>query len=521
MMNNKKLHYPVLLLLLALFLQQPLFAQNPAPENFVEKIKMGAATMSIELKDSCPYILQIRGPKDFSFKKELKDIEKLVLKSSGIDDEHFIDGAYTLNISPLFELPKAEQEALRALNEADQKAALDAKKKALQLPEHIEKFTRYFSISDGKFVLPQQENVGLRLPTDNSSPISSLSKLKLSTEGTQPAFTNLFNTPRPTFVDIVHNDDVILGPSLCVGADCVNGENFGSDTQKFKENALRILFDDTSSSGGGFPLNDWRVIINGSFPGAGDYFGIEDATRERIIFRLDAGAPTNSLYLNDDGNLGLGTNDPVVAIHILNGNSPTLRLDQDGSSGFTSQTWDIGGHESEFFIRDVTNASVKPFRIEPGAPTNTFYISNEGKVGIGFSSTPTVEQELHVDGNVAISGSILPVSDVRLKKDIKTIKNGLETIQQLHPTTYHFRTEQFDDMTLPTELQYGFIAQELEQILPELVTNSNNPDKNKNFKRVNYTALIPFLVKGMQEQQEEIEVLKEQLVVLKKLLEDK
>jgi len=48
--------------------------------------------------------------------------------------------------------------------------------------------------------------------------------------------------------DIVHNDDVIIIGSLCVGFDCVNGESFGFDTFRLKENNLRIKFDDTSTA---------------------------------------------------------------------------------------------------------------------------------------------------------------------------------------------------------------------------------------------------------------------------------
>ena len=57
--------------------------------------------------------------------------------------------------------------------------------------------------------------------------------------------------------DQVFTDDVIIQNSLCVGLDCVNGENFGFDTLRLKENNLRINFDDTSTSGS-FPKNDWQ-----------------------------------------------------------------------------------------------------------------------------------------------------------------------------------------------------------------------------------------------------------------------
>ncbi len=53
-----------------------------------------------------------------------------------------------------------------------------------------------------------------------------------------------------TLADIVQLDDVIIDGSLCVGNDCVTGEDFGYDTIMLKENNLRIYFNDTSSIAG-------------------------------------------------------------------------------------------------------------------------------------------------------------------------------------------------------------------------------------------------------------------------------
>ena len=64
-------------------------------------------------------------------------------------------------------------------------------------------------------------------------------------------------------------------------------------------------------------------------------------------------------------------------------NSPTLRLEQDGSSGFSAQTWDVGGNETNFFVRDSSNGNQLPFRIQPSAPNGSLFIAADGDVGIG------------------------------------------------------------------------------------------------------------------------------------------
>lgn len=63
--------------------------------------------------------------------------------------------------------------------------------------------------------------------------------------------------------DQVIVDDLIVQSSLAVGSDAVNGENFGFDTIRLKENNLRIKFQDTSSSSS-FPTVDWSIVINDS-----------------------------------------------------------------------------------------------------------------------------------------------------------------------------------------------------------------------------------------------------------------
>lgn len=208
----------------------------------------------------------------------------------------------------------------------------------------------------------------------------------------QNPFTEMLNDPATRAIidadiptrDQVILDDLIVTGSACVGQDCVNNENFGFDTVRLKENNLRIGFTDTSSSGS-FPSNDWEITINDSANGGANYFGVTDVTAGRRPFTVMAGAPANSLHVDDAGRIGLGTSQPVVELHMSNGDSPTMRLEQNGTSGFTPQTWDVAGNEANFFVRDVTNSSQLPFKIVPGTSTNTLVLKGNG-IGVGTQS---------------------------------------------------------------------------------------------------------------------------------------
>ena len=188
--------------------------------------------------------------------------------------------------------------------------------------------------------------------------------------------------------DQVIPDDLIVQGSLCVGFDCVNGESFGFDTLILKENNLRIFFNDTSTNAG-FPANDWRLVANDSGSGGANFFAIEDATAGRNVFTVTAGAPTASLFVDSVGRVGLRNSAPLLDLHMSTNNTPAIRLEQNNSGGFAAQTWDVGGNEANFFVRDLTGGSKLSFRIRPGAPSSSLDIAANGNIGIGTGS-PTL-----------------------------------------------------------------------------------------------------------------------------------
>ena len=205
----------------------------------------------------------------------------------------------------------------------------------------------------------------------------------------------------PVPIDNVIVDDEIVQGSLCVGTDCVNGESFGFDAIRLKENNLRIHFDDTSATSG-FPANDWRITVNDTATGGLSYFSIDDATAGTVPFLIEAGAGTNALYIDDNDRIGVGTSTPSVnGIHMAWGDTPALRLDQDGTGGYTAQVWDVAGNEANFFVRNVTSSSALPFRIRPTAPTNTLTLGADGYVGMGTWS-PSADLEIERTGTAIL-----------------------------------------------------------------------------------------------------------------------
>ena len=146
------------------------------------------------------------------------------------------------------------------------------------------------------------------------------------------------------------------------------------------------------------------------------------------------------------------------------------------------------------------------------------------EVRIGGSGVPTPSFQLEVVGDADISGELTAASDRRLKKNISDINGALSLISELAPKTYNFRVDEYPDMDLADGDKMGFIAQEIEMVLPELVRTGRNVEsidgESFNSKSVNYVELIPLLTKAIQEQQDIIDSQNDQLTAMQSKIDD-
>ena len=137
-----------------------------------------------------------------------------------------------------------------------------------------------------------------------------------------------------------------------------------------------------------------------------------------------------------------------------------------------------------------------------------FVESGTDRVGIG---TITPSERLHVVGNILASGTITPNSDARLKKNVSILENGLDKVMALNPVEYDKKSTIDGDFDKNSVYEYGFLAQEVQEIMPKIVKEANDEHGTLS---LNYNAIIPVLTKAIQEQQAEIEALKTQNATL-------
>ena len=218
---------------------------------------------------------------------------------------------------------------------------------------------------------------------------------------------------------------------------------------------------------------------------------------------------------NSNGKVTIGsTNDADEILEVYGdaqifGESPYIRFKADqtpaggvegglhwrGSTGLTNMRLYYDWNTNSLIIGPNDDAS-----------SGHIVIDNfNGFIGIG---TENPSKELDVRGDIAVSGQIIGVSDVRTKMDVNEVSSVLHKIMKLNPVSYLYKTHEYAELELSSEKQYGFIAQEVEHIFPDLVSDYViRPDSGESLKGIDYIKLIPLLTKAIQEQQILIDLL--------------
>ena len=137
-------------------------------------------------------------------------------------------------------------------------------------------------------------------------------------------------------------------------------------------------------------------------------------------------------------------------------------------------------------------------------------ITGGGLVGI---NTTAPSQRLSVNGNICYTGSIGACSDARFKTNVCDLRNGLQKVINLRAVTYKWKKDDYPDREFDNLPHLGFIAQEVEKLVPEVVTTDAD-----GYESVDYGRLTPVLVEAIQEQQKAIEQQKAEIAELKSLV---
>ncbi|WP_276875255.1 tail fiber domain-containing protein [Chryseobacterium joostei] len=189
--------------------------------------------------------------------------------------------------------------------------------------------------------------------------------------------------------------------------------------------------------------------------------------------------------------------------------SPTAKVSKITQPGYyfwNGTNWESVGVNSNIYTADGSITTPLASRNVDLNGKNLVF-SGTGSVGIG--TAPSASAKLDVAGTVKAS-AIDYNSDERLKQNITEIKSSDEIVSKLRPVSY-FWNETGKKKGGNAQLQYGLVAQDVEKVLPNIVSTDN-----EGYKSVNYNELIPLLLQAIQEQGKKIDELQKEIQQLKK-----
>ncbi len=221
------------------------------------------------------------------------------------------------------------------------------------------------------------------------------------------------------------------------------------------------------------------------------------------------------------------------------GGNTLVSFSNSGNTFYNPTTFASGGDVSIAYNLNLTNSTgsnintAGPISINAGETFNssnlTLQTYNAGKIilnssnlwndgtnfGIG-TTTPLYALDVLASGTTLVArfgssegssctfngdGTLMCSSDSRLKTNINNIDYGLDTLSQLRAVDFNWKTDSSNTLK-----SLGFIAQEVESLVPKLVMTDTN-----GHKQLNTIGLVPIIVKSIQEQQVQIEDLKSSL----------
>jgi len=353
-----------------------------------------------------------------------------------------------------------------------------------------------FLVGDGSAITEKMRITGngnVGIGTDN--PVGALHAYGLQTSPSLNADTGIFT---------VHSGSTV---QLVMGAQAASPYTFWMQTKKDNNigNSYPLALNPLGGNVGiGTDIPGHKLDVTGDINFTGDLY------QDGVLFSgggsspWQAGAEGSEIFYNAD-NVGIGTDNPSESLDVGSGNILTAGsfITRAGGRGLVHEDGlgtyrvysDLDNMNGVFNLRD-REPDVIP-RVRLHSRGDSYF--NGGNLGIGIMIPG---EKLEVVGNV-LATAFLYSSDERLKEDIQPIDNALNKILSLDGVSFAWKDS--------NELSVGLIAQDLEQVFPELV--HTNPQTG--LKSVQYGNLVAPLIEAIKEQQKMIETMKIEIEKLK------
>jgi hypothetical protein len=254
-----------------------------------------------------------------------------------------------------------------------------------------------------------------------------------------------------------------------------------------------VVAEDLSLNGRLFVSGNVGIGIGTTAPA----YTLDVSAASTAPFRVGVGS-TNAIAVNSSGYVGIGTTNPICPLHVA-GSLQVNGVSQLGGvyAGTYAGPWGTTGNWCTY----GTYSGIVWFC---GVPQSSGF----GNAGTGgFVITPNAGGTTGANGGVYVNnggsgwGSL---SDFRYKKNIEQVENSLANLLQLNPIYYNYITT--PDCSSNMCKNIGFIAQDVIKLFPMVVdensgiTHTESNGDTMGLMGLRMTDLIPYIVKGIQEQ---------------------
>lgn len=197
----------------------------------------------------------------------------------------------------------------------------------------------------------------------------------------------------------------------------------------------------------------------------------------------------DNFYVNGGGNVGIGTSSPTSLMHLATSGGSTILTMQRTNTNTSGSIGDIIFNASD----NHTVAGIRALGDGNNEGADLVFGTTSNASGNGFSTTNIY---MRIASTGLITGDFNDTSDIKLKKNVRDFdKTGLEIVKDIKPRVFDWKQEDKGSNI------FGFVAQELEQVIPTAVINGA-------VKSINVTSIVSVLVHSVQELKRELDALK-------------
>lgn len=207
---------------------------------------------------------------------------------------------------------------------------------------------------------------------------------------------------------------------------------------------------------------------------------------------------TQLMSWGSNGNVGIGTTSPVGHVTtrralILSDTTDGALIEIWGKNNGKSILQSADGHTYVGNLAYDTIGEGGTYIVSGNGTTAMTILGSNQNVGIGTDNPGSYK--LYVAGNAYSTGT-WGTSDERYKTNITNLEGSLDKIMQLEGVTFNWKKDQYPDMGFDDGSQIGLIAQDVENIFPELVKTNDD-----GYKALAYDKLTAILIEAIKEQQ--------------------